>query len=275
MYTKKITIAILSILVAGGAIFYACKKDSIVSENTTSGITKNQKDIPVGQLHNEILDAYLSALEANPETNGMDFIFDYLGIDKDKFNEFVMELTVELSKYPSTDEWFNNLEEKGIFSSNCLSALREVELFCLSGQHSVLEVQQFKEDIFNEYNFENENEGVLVGRTLSILEYSTQYWIEEDRISKWGFFRHYDPITGETQTNPPCRSLSELMAYLSGMHTALFFASNSSLLDFLAYGRAITYAICVNSNLEGNLTPLGYSAPHDWAVGISAMASGW
>ena len=276
--TKKITIAVLGILIAGGTIFYACKKDNTIFQDTSSEVTtNNSKSIHVGQLHNEILEAYLVALEANPEINSMDFITDYLGLDKERFNAFVEGLTAELSKYSSMNEWYDDLEAKGVYSSDCINALRDIESFCLLELQPVSRIHEFKNGIFENYNFENEQETDLIVGALSILEYSTQYWMDEDRLSRWEIHRHYNPSTGEFASGYPCGTFDQLIGELYFWHlmSSIGIFRSPISMDLRGFIAAYGYATCFNENLEDNMMSLAYRDVGGWATGISSMASGW
>jgi len=188
---KYLGVFCVAAIVAIAGIFYACKKDNNIRNNFSSDVKIQKSDSPyefIGQLHNEILETYLVALEANPELDAMDFMCNYgEGIDREKHKWFIEKMVEQMLQYSSLDELFTDLEDKGIYSSNCMNIMRDIISFAIE-QPNVSMIHQFRCDIFNQYTFDEYETDLVVG-SLSILEYSTIYWADENRILRWEEFR--------------------------------------------------------------------------------------
>ncbi len=270
---KQITLVSVLLLIAG-VIIYACTKDNLVSENAASEITaKNQKIISVGQLHNDILDAYLCALEADPAVDYIDFSAKYLNIDKDKLNIFVEGLTKELSKYPTMEKWFDNLAERGIYSLECLDIIRKIIELGANENLDVKAVVNFREEVFAGYKFHDEKEADLITETLSILEYSTQYWADEKKTHRWEIFRH-DPINPDNKpTEGGCGTFDELMG---GLYRMSQWGFSSTLMDAFGLVNAKAYADCINAEYGGTVQHyFGVDNVRLFCTAVSAKASSW
>ena len=154
--------------------------------------------------------------------------------------------------------------------------MREIITLAAKDNLDVEYIFNFKNDIFFRYDFKDEKEEHLITETLSILEYSTQYWADKDKTRRWEIFRH-DPIN--PNNGPTEGGCGNLIGSLYGMYSMDFLSGGlrSSLFDVIAYGAAAMYVICINSEYAGtdNLGSLAINKPKLFCSYISASASSW